>query len=230
MSSHLCVLMSRCGSQHEIKMNPISNISSDVFVKPLRALSFLGMSLCLALMFISSWYYALVAMLIAGCIYKYIEYRGWEPQDTSWVCLLIWLQISVNLTHWMCDRAEKEWGDGIRGLSLNAARYALIRLEEAPPHTKNWRWRAFLKHHKRCYKMTHNMFTFIFRAFVRCFNPQCLSGDVLVCFLGFKPLIYMLQNHHHLTFISSYGQLCVCLYILWSFTPASVIIQREYQY
>ncbi|KAL2085362.1 hypothetical protein ACEWY4_018682 [Coilia grayii] len=75
------------------------------------ALSFLGMSLCLALMFISSWYYALVAMMIAGCIYKYIEYRG----------------------------AEKEWGDGIRGLSLNAARYALMRLEEAPPHTKNWR-------------------------------------------------------------------------------------------
>ncbi|XP_031439897.1 solute carrier family 12 member 7 isoform X2 [Clupea harengus] len=75
------------------------------------ALSFLGMSLCLALMFISSWYYALVAMVIAGCIYKYIEYRG----------------------------AEKEWGDGIRGLSLNAARYALMRLEEAPPHTKNWR-------------------------------------------------------------------------------------------
>ncbi|XP_062336801.1 solute carrier family 12 member 7-like isoform X3 [Osmerus eperlanus] len=74
-------------------------------------LSFLGMSLCLSLMFISSWYYALVAMLIAGCIYKYIEYRG----------------------------AEKEWGDGLRGLSLNAARYALIRLEESPPHTKNWR-------------------------------------------------------------------------------------------
>ncbi|KAL4635113.1 solute carrier family 12 member 7-like isoform X2 [Arapaima gigas] len=74
-------------------------------------LSFLGMTLCLSLMFISSWFYALVAMLIAGCIYKYIEYRG----------------------------AEKEWGDGIRGLSLNAARYALMRLEEAPPHTKNWR-------------------------------------------------------------------------------------------
>ncbi|XP_045663965.1 solute carrier family 12 member 7 isoform X3 [Ursus americanus] len=75
------------------------------------ALSFLGMSLCLALMFICSWYYALVAMLIAGCIYKYIEYRG----------------------------AEKEWGDGIRGLSLNAARYALLRVEHGPPHTKNWR-------------------------------------------------------------------------------------------
>jgi len=37
------------------------------------------------------------------------------------------------------NRAEKEWGDGIRGLSLNAARYALIRLEDAAPHTKNWR-------------------------------------------------------------------------------------------
>ncbi|XP_051943100.1 solute carrier family 12 member 7-like isoform X2 [Hippocampus zosterae] len=74
-------------------------------------LSFLGMSLCLSLMFISSWYYALVAMVIAGCIYKYIEYRG----------------------------AEKEWGDGLRGLSLNAARYALTHLEETPLHTKNWR-------------------------------------------------------------------------------------------
>ncbi|XP_056680307.1 solute carrier family 12 member 7 isoform X4 [Monodelphis domestica] len=74
-------------------------------------LSFLGMSLCLALMFICSWYYALFAMLIAGCIYKYIEYRG----------------------------AEKEWGDGIRGLSLNAARFALLRVEHGPPHTKNWR-------------------------------------------------------------------------------------------
>ncbi|XP_054881178.1 solute carrier family 12 member 6-like isoform X2 [Poeciliopsis prolifica] len=74
-------------------------------------LSFLGMIICLALMFISSWYYAIVAMVIAGMIYKYIEYHG----------------------------AEKEWGDGIRGLSLSAARYALLRLEEGPPHTKNWR-------------------------------------------------------------------------------------------
>ncbi|KAJ8260454.1 hypothetical protein GJAV_G00182370 [Gymnothorax javanicus] len=74
-------------------------------------LSFLGMSLCLSLMFICSWYYAIVAMVIAGCIYKYIEFRG----------------------------AEKEWGDGIRGISLSAARYALMRLEEGPPHTKNWR-------------------------------------------------------------------------------------------
>lgn len=50
-------------------------------------------------------------MGMAGLIYKYIEYRG----------------------------AEKEWGDGIRGLALSAARYSLLRLEEGPPHTKNWR-------------------------------------------------------------------------------------------
>lgn len=36
-------------------------------------------------------------------------------------------------------RAEKEWGDGIRGLSMSAARYALLKLEESPPHVKNWR-------------------------------------------------------------------------------------------
>lgn len=41
-----------------------------------RSLSFLGLSLCIAVMFMTSWYYALLAMGMAGCIYKYIEYRG----------------------------------------------------------------------------------------------------------------------------------------------------------
>ncbi|XP_015232985.1 PREDICTED: solute carrier family 12 member 7-like [Cyprinodon variegatus] len=101
-------------AQKSIPIGTILAIATTSFIcilSCLKTLSFLGMSLCLAIMFISSWYYAIIAMAIAGCIYKYIEYRG----------------------------AEKEWGDGIRGLSLNAARYALIRLEEAPPHTKNWR-------------------------------------------------------------------------------------------
>lgn len=75
------------------------------------SLSFLGLSLCIAIMFMTSWYYALLAMGMAGLIYKYIEYRG----------------------------AEKEWGDGIRGLALSAARYSLLKLEESEPHTKNWR-------------------------------------------------------------------------------------------
>ncbi|GLV43175.1 kazachoc [Carabus blaptoides fortunei] len=75
------------------------------------SLSLLGLALCIAIMFMTSWYYALLAMGMAGLIYKYIEYRG----------------------------AEKEWGDGIRGLALSAARFSLLRLEEGPPHTKNWR-------------------------------------------------------------------------------------------
>ena len=41
-----------------------------------RSLSLVGVCLCLAVMFMSSWYYALLAMGIAGVIYKYIEYRG----------------------------------------------------------------------------------------------------------------------------------------------------------
>lgn len=39
----------------------------------------------------------------------------------------------------LLHRAEKEWGDGLRGLALSAARYSLLRLEQGPPHTKNWR-------------------------------------------------------------------------------------------
>ena len=41
-------------------------------------------------------------------------------------------------------RAEKEWGDGIRGLAMSAARYALLRLQQGPPHTKNWRWVGYV--------------------------------------------------------------------------------------
>ncbi|XP_031632483.1 solute carrier family 12 member 4 isoform X2 [Contarinia nasturtii] len=75
------------------------------------SLSLFAVCLCVSIMFMTSWYMALLAMTMAVIIYKYIEYRG----------------------------AEKEWGDGIRGMSLTAARYALLRLEEAEPHTKNWR-------------------------------------------------------------------------------------------
>ena len=77
-------------------------------------------------MFIASWYFALVAMLVAIVIYKFIEYKGYER--------IISMEIWKNFY-----RAEKEWGDGIRGLSMSAARYALFRVDESPPHTKNWR-------------------------------------------------------------------------------------------
>ena len=66
------------------------------------SISLAGIFLCLLVMFLSSWIYTLCAMALAAFIYKYIEYRG----------------------------AEKEWGDGIRGLALSAARYSLLRLEE----------------------------------------------------------------------------------------------------
>lgn len=55
---------------------------------------------------------------------------GWRRGWTMWRRLRF---------QFISRRAVKEWGDGIRGLSLNAARYALIRLEEVPLHTKNWR-------------------------------------------------------------------------------------------
>ncbi|ESN99040.1 hypothetical protein HELRODRAFT_66482, partial [Helobdella robusta] len=75
------------------------------------SLSLLGVLLCMTLMLMTCWYIAIVAIVIAAFIYKYIEYKG----------------------------AEKEWGDGIRGLAMSAARFALLRLEEGPPHVKNWR-------------------------------------------------------------------------------------------
>lgn len=62
-----------------------------------RTLSFLGMSLCLSLMFVSSWYYALVAVVIAGCIYKYIEYKGWVRVFQPPVILLCDLQVDIEL-------------------------------------------------------------------------------------------------------------------------------------
>ena len=81
-------------------------------------------------MFISSWYYALAAIALAIIVYKYIEYRGFGEKRN--------VRRYLKLILFPC-RAEKEWGDGLRGLALQAARYSLLRLEEGPPHTKNWR-------------------------------------------------------------------------------------------
>lgn len=77
------------------------------------SISLMGIILCLLVMFLSSYVYAICAMLLAATIYKYIEYHG----------------------------AEKEWGDGITGLALSAARYSLLKLEDNSYniHTKNWR-------------------------------------------------------------------------------------------
>ncbi|CAO4373486.1 unnamed protein product [Caenorhabditis nigoni] len=75
------------------------------------ALSMIGAILCVAVMFISAWHFALIAIVIGAGVYKYIEYAG----------------------------AEKEWGDGLRGLGLSAARFALLNLDDKPQHSRNWR-------------------------------------------------------------------------------------------
>lgn len=93
----------------------------------------MGVLLCISIMFIASWYFALIAMVVAIVIYKFIEYKGSvNNKKLSYIKILHLLFLILN-------RAEKEWGDGIRGLSMSAARYALFRVDEAPPHTKNWR-------------------------------------------------------------------------------------------
>lgn len=40
------------------------------------SLSLIGLTLCISVMFMTSWYFALIAMGMAIVIYKYIEYRG----------------------------------------------------------------------------------------------------------------------------------------------------------
>ncbi|CAJ0931311.1 unnamed protein product, partial [Mesorhabditis belari] len=73
--------------------------------------SLIGAILCVVVMFVSAWHFALIAIFIGIAAYKYIEYAG----------------------------AKKEWGDGLRGLGLSAARFALLNLEAKEEHTRNWR-------------------------------------------------------------------------------------------
>ncbi|KAK0046372.1 solute carrier family 12 member 4 [Biomphalaria pfeifferi] len=75
------------------------------------SLTLFGTCLCLATMFICSWKYAIVALVIAALMYQYMEYKG----------------------------AEKEWGDGMTGLNMSGALYALMRLKQDYKHIKNWR-------------------------------------------------------------------------------------------
>uniref|UniRef100_A0A668VY73 Solute carrier family 12 member 6 n=1 Tax=Oreochromis aureus TaxID=47969 RepID=A0A668VY73_OREAU len=66
---------------------------------------------------------------LACALQTLLRTPNWRPRFSYYHCCMS--------SYIFC--AEKEWGDGIRGLSLSAARYALLRLEEGPPHTKNWR-------------------------------------------------------------------------------------------
>ncbi|KAJ3120349.1 hypothetical protein HK098_004672 [Nowakowskiella sp. JEL0407] len=73
--------------------------------------------LCLATMFMISWYSSLIALVVLGIAYKYIEYRG----------------------------ARVQWGDGFQALNLQIAQRNLINLQresglfDSSIHVKNWR-------------------------------------------------------------------------------------------
>ncbi|XP_050840803.1 solute carrier family 12 member 4-like [Serinus canaria] len=69
------------------------------------SVSLAGALLCLSLMFVTCWHCALLALGIGATAYKYLEFRS----------------------------AQTEWGEGLRGLSLSAARLALLRLEDGRP-------------------------------------------------------------------------------------------------
>ena len=62
-------------------------------------------------MLISSWYIALITLAIGAIVYIYIWYAG----------------------------ANKEWGEGLKGLPMSIAHVALSHLDDRPMHTKNFR-------------------------------------------------------------------------------------------
>ena len=57
-------------------MNTVIHHEAAYHLSLFRFASLIGLCLCLTLMFVSSWYYALVALIVAAGIYKYIEFQG----------------------------------------------------------------------------------------------------------------------------------------------------------
>ncbi len=58
-----------------------------------RSMSLLGAVLCVAVMFISHWGFALIAITIGVCVYKYIEYRGWDYLSTNFCSSQCWFSV-----------------------------------------------------------------------------------------------------------------------------------------
>nr|XP_041567860.1 LOW QUALITY PROTEIN: solute carrier family 12 member 6-like [Taeniopygia guttata] len=86
------------------------------------SLSLAGATLCLSLMFVTCWHCALLALGIGATAYKYLEFRS----------------------------AQSEWGEGLRGLSLSAARLALLRLEDGRPPPPSLRPQLLVLSKPRC--------------------------------------------------------------------------------
>ncbi|VDN07351.1 unnamed protein product [Thelazia callipaeda] len=76
------------------------------------SLALLGAFLCFFIMFSTHWDYAIISCLLCFSLYKYTEYRG----------------------------ANREWGDGMRALSISTAQKALLTINDTEPsHAKNFR-------------------------------------------------------------------------------------------
>jgi solute carrier family 12 (potassium/chloride transporter), member 4/6 len=53
------------------------------------SLSLIGLFLCISVMFMTSYFYALLAMGMAVVLYKYIEYRGYVLTRRSGLSLIV---------------------------------------------------------------------------------------------------------------------------------------------
>ncbi len=111
-------------------------------------------------------------------------------------------------------RAEKEWGDGVTGLSLQAALYSLLRLEEGPLHTKNWRPQILLL----C-KLDQNLIPASPK--VLSFASQLKEGEY-TCVEGLSELVFKgqfsVQNHVYHIWYSLLSVLSYSCIVLTAFT------------
>eukprot|EP00770_Monocercomonoides_exilis_P000534 MONOS_531.1-p1 / transcript=MONOS_531.1 / gene=MONOS_531 / organism=Monocercomonoides_exilis_PA203 / gene_product=Cation-Chloride Cotransporter (CCC) Family Protein / transcript_product=Cation-Chloride Cotransporter (CCC) Family Protein / location=Mono_scaffold00008:194801-199576(-) / protein_length=1277 / sequence_SO=supercontig / SO=protein_coding / is_pseudo=false len=73
--------------------------------------SLLGLIMCFVMMFICSWYLAIVVLMVAVGLYLYISKVG----------------------------VTRNWGDSRSGLQFQAAKNALMSLEQMKHHSRNWR-------------------------------------------------------------------------------------------
>jgi len=79
--------------------------------------AFLGMCLCLGIMFSTFLIFAIASIVVCCVLWKYIQYR----------------------------KVAKHWGDGMRGMRYQTARQMLLSLERlSSVHTKNWRPQVLL--------------------------------------------------------------------------------------
>ncbi|KAM7074388.1 solute carrier family 12 member 6-like isoform 5-T7 [Ciconia maguari] len=67
------------------------------------------------------WLTSYLGVNLACALQGLLPTPGWSPR--------------CRLYHW----AQSEWGEGLRGLSLSAARFALLRLEDGQPPAPSWR-------------------------------------------------------------------------------------------